>query len=696
MKQLVLGITFLMSFSLSAQYQQSHQIPVISMLGDTLAYPWLGGIEAPILSNLDIDNDGYKDLVLFDRSSLKVHTFRNNGLADSISYSWQPHLAQTIPPLNRWIQIADYNCDGIEDIFTSENDQYVVYSGRIVNNIWTVQDSLHLISDGEPVTIFYNSIPAFDDIDSDGDIDFVVLNVQGKCLYYKNIQIEQNLSCNTVQFTLASQCWGNFKLASTTSPAAQLNYNCSEGIHPTSTPRHGTNGITLVDINNDHIKDAIVSDALFGSLLYLHNGGSPDSAIMISQDTLFPVQVRSVHFSFPYVSYLDLNNDHEKDLFAAAAGSSNRSRNTNWVFTVHQQQLSLYDTAFIERDMIDVGIGAQPVLADADGDNLTDLLIGNLVEIIDTLITSRITFYKNIGTTTQPVFQHITNDFANASQIKQFALFPTLADLDNDNDKDLLCGHYNYGFSFFRNIGTNTQPNYQFQYLLPYIGVGSYGTPILTDLNNDQLPDILSGSLSGNITYFQNNGNLQFTEISNFWCNIDVRPNYAYGVGYAVPAYHQNNLYVGNSAGDVFVYNTTNCSLSDTIHCAPYTNYAAPAVATLTTSTLPELIVGTERGGLILFQSPQFASTSSTPIPHPNSPNIFPIPAHHQLHIQPRTPTPHTIQLYTLQGQCIATYTTTPHTTLTIPTQQWASGTYIVHSTTPTHTYTQKIIIIHP
>ena len=98
--------------------------------------------------------------------------------------------------------------------------------------------------------------------------------------------------------------------------------------------------------------------------------------------------------------------------------------------------------------MIDVGVGAYPVLFDWDADGLLDLFIANYGEIdsvwtlngyVNTRLTSSISLYKNVGTTQQPSFQFITKDYAHLSQLKLKAFYPAFADLNGDgviNDKD--------------------------------------------------------------------------------------------------------------------------------------------------------------------------------------------------------------------------------------------------------------------
>ena len=52
-------------------YRLNDTIPVTEY-GNTLSMPWTGGINYPQWGEVDINNDGLKDLFMFDRSNNKV------------------------------------------------------------------------------------------------------------------------------------------------------------------------------------------------------------------------------------------------------------------------------------------------------------------------------------------------------------------------------------------------------------------------------------------------------------------------------------------------------------------------------------------------------------------------------------------------------------------------------------------------
>ncbi|MBL0095463.1 MAG: hypothetical protein IPP46_02445 [Bacteroidetes bacterium] len=67
------------------------------------------------------------------------------------------------------------------------------------------------------------------------------------------------------------------------------------------------------------------------------------------------------------------------------------------------------------------------------------------------LAFSRLAWFKNIGTTTQPVFTLVSDDWLNLSGITQYGLFPAFGDLDGDNDDDMLLGNADGTLIYYQN-----------------------------------------------------------------------------------------------------------------------------------------------------------------------------------------------------------------------------------------------------
>ena len=103
--------------------------------------------------------------------------------------------------------------------------------------------------------------------------------------------------------------------------------------------------------------------------------------------------------------------------------------------------------------------------------------------------------------------------FATPDTINLFGLLPhqgvlvSFGDLDNDGDDDLFTSTYNGDIKFFENIGTNTQAQFDFNFVLNPFSIQSYNNEYsfcsFSDIDSDGDIDlILSGD--GPLQYLEN------------------------------------------------------------------------------------------------------------------------------------------------------------------------------------------------
>ena len=79
---------------------------------------WAGGLNACQFGRMDLDGDGKKDLLVFDRHGDRLLCFINHGGEGEIRYDYTSEYDASFPKLNGWAVFADYDGDGKEDIFT--------------------------------------------------------------------------------------------------------------------------------------------------------------------------------------------------------------------------------------------------------------------------------------------------------------------------------------------------------------------------------------------------------------------------------------------------------------------------------------------------------------------------------------------------------------------------------------------------
>lgn len=176
------------------------------------------------------------------------------------------------------------------------------------------------------------------------------------------------------------------------------------------------------------------------------------------------------------------------------------------------------------------GYHQHPTYVDIDDDGDLDLFIGSNAYTGD--FAESMQFFRNDGNSTAPSFVNVIglpaglDDFLSRRDFQKVA--PTFYDFDGDDDFDLLVGFADGTFRYYRNDGSATNPSFNEQTGTsnPFNGVdiGSDAGPTLADLDNDGDKDVIIGRASPGIKYFKNNDGVfseQFTS-GNPFDGLDV------------------------------------------------------------------------------------------------------------------------------------------------------------------------------
>ena len=187
-----------------------------------------GGLNAPQLSEVDLNNDGVLDLYIFDRVGDVHITFLNNGSTNGNAFEFAPEFAANFPAVTDFVLLRDYNGDGIMDIFAYSDvpgiNGFIVYKGSYFDDKIAFtrvhfndedHDILYAeIPNGSTTNIYVprDDYPAVDDIDGDGDLDILSFDVGGSVVhYYKNLSVENGHGLDSLEFITDDLCFGKFK-----------------------------------------------------------------------------------------------------------------------------------------------------------------------------------------------------------------------------------------------------------------------------------------------------------------------------------------------------------------------------------------------------------------------------------------------------------------------------------------------------
>lgn len=620
-----LFLSILFSFFLFLTYSQVNRTNYpVTFQDQILSEAWAGGLNAPQFSKIDLNDDGVKDLFVFDRGwdgTIKTFLYQNN------QFVYAPEYQQNFPVMRNWVLLRDYNCDGKEDIFTwSEFGGGIsVYKNQSVNGVLSFQRVENLLftnSINGDVNIYVNSvdIPGIEDVDGDGDLDILAFSIGGI-----QVEMQENLSmdlygvCDSLEFQLRDACWGKFAENGLTNEL-NLDVDCAD-LSPGQVQRHGGSTIALMDKEGDGDMDMLLGDVSYSNLVYANNGGSSENAYIDYSNNDFPPGDNSVDLKvFPSPFILDVDNDGLKDLLVSPNVSGFSMDKNNVLFYKNTgsetvPRFNYVQSDFLSEQMIDVGYQAQPVLIDVNGDDLTDILIFSESEFKDDQRLSSVTLLLNNGTSNEPSFIVSDTNYLDFRSYEISGAHASFGDLDDDNDLDMIVSDQGGTIYYFKNFSNSSNeldlslmdPNY-FD-----LDLDAFGTPFLYDINGDRALDIISGNKRGELVYYENQGStaealfVDSVKVEMFG-NIDVS-EFCCG-GYSSPFIKEKGdsllLYVGSEEQILYTYIVDVDDFSSDFEMLDSVNYKAvrlkPFIGDTDNDGLWDILLGEVNGGVQTYE----------------------------------------------------------------------------------------------
>lgn len=718
-----------LQFSFSQTFQRFDYLPV-STFGTPLRYPWTGGVNNVQFGKADVNHDGKKDLIVYDNTNKKYCVFltlSNN----STDFKFEKNYAAHLPAINGWMTMKDYNCDGIEDIFTFSNPaNLMVYKGYYVNdtlNYKLQQDGMFYQGTTGLLNVYCSDVikPAIADVNHDGDLDIISFNVFGnRLILYENQQKELSLPCDSLFFTKADNCWGNVR--DTFSAAYAIRDTCSfkfNRLNENEIILHTGSTIEAIDIENNGTTDVLIGSISLDNLTMLYNNGTTSYASVLNEDASFPsynTAYKTSSFAAPV--FLDANNDGLTDLLVSTFDAGGANINNMWYYKNIQStgiRLSFQQKNFLLNNMIDAGENSNPCFFDVNGDGLKDILLGsggfrdNVNPVIYKLL-----YYKNTGTAANPKFDLQDNDFLDISTLNVKDIVPAAGDIDNDNDTDLVVGLSDGRMIYWENTAvTGSPPNLTYKGILKdslnnAISIGSNATPYLIDLNRDGKTDLVIGERNGNLNYYKGNAlnSIKFSFVTDSLGKVKIKTNNI-AIGYTQPCFADVNndgkydLILGTNTSGLQFYDNIEDHLNDTF------TYTSPIVddylGSRTTSTITditgdgklELLTGNIDGGLIIFSQdppPDFSVGIKNNFIEKLNFDVYPNPANNQLYINLNGLKNNVqLQLYNLVGQEIITKKYDMQDEILLNTNSISNGMYLLKISSGEKEGVQKIVVQH-
>jgi hypothetical protein len=593
---------------------------------------------------MDLNGDGVQERIVFDRVDQSLMVFERTG---TIPAAWipAPRYIPLFPRFNSWVEMADFDGDGQEDIFCSTNGGIALYRNNGVGQVPRFSLRSPLITAfwdfGFRSAIYVLSIdrPGIADLDGDGDLDIISFdNFEiGKINLFRNFSKERYGHSDSLDYVQVSRCWGRLVENQLNSQVLLgLDTNCQTPLPLPLVlrPSHAGSTINLLNPNRDSLPDLLLGDVEGHFLTFLHNGGNRSLARMTWQTTI-PSFLDSplVMPKFPAAYALPANgigtsgwnSSNVQDLVICPnefyGSNLNRHvwhyRNLRGSPGVLRDSFALTTKSYVLEDMIHHYLKASPVAADWNGDSLPDLLVA----YENSALKPCLALYRNKGSISVPVLELVDSLFLRLDTVP--IRNPRLAagDLDGDGRPDLLIGHSDSTMIHYRNTTTSTG-TIQFQRIsYDYQGLrsGIELAPELGDLDGDGKPELLIGMRNGRIACFQNQGttgNPLWVKLTDSLGRINVAESIS---GWAAPRVGDLNrdgladLVVGSEMGkvfcypslwsrlptpssrnDLFVYDYAGGFADSTVHG----NWVSPALIDLNADSMPDLVLGFFKGGL--------------------------------------------------------------------------------------------------
>jgi hypothetical protein len=540
-------------------------------------------------------------------------------------------------------QFADIDGDGDNDLFLQEFRNEVWF----FENIGTAKAPKYEWRTDRYQNLDVGEWSRFVDLDADGDLDVLaeqpfsnirfyrnvgtrqaarfesggtLIDTDGKDIYLdrQNIPAIVDIDCDQrldlfigrvegLVIHYEAEAPGSLKFAFLTDHWEDIEI-IGRGGSPGPSMRHGANALAFADFDGDRDLDLFWGDFFEPGVLLIQNIGATCSTPSFQVDPVpLPfADVRTSGYNSP--APVDLDLDGDLDFLMGVIGGSNNpvttaADNFFWFERTAPDRLELRTKRFLNG--IDLGSESVPAAGDLDADGDLDLVIGNKIDMSGD--AGRLTIFRNVGTKSAPSFRQEPA----LKVFDAFHLAPTLGDLDGDGDLDMLVGTWNQDIRYFRNQGTAREARFVEE---PALAIKppktSLVSPVLADIDADGDLDLFVGTATGAIVFYRNDGTAKaakFVAVSDRLNDLSPgrrsRPAVVDLTGDGLP-----DLLVGRESGGVVLYRNAGTRMAprfveDSTFTIALPPISTPLAIDLDDDRRVEVLSGTVSGGLVMWRS---------------------------------------------------------------------------------------------
>ncbi len=478
-----------------------------------IKYNLMGGRQRDLPLIVDLDGDGDLDFVTFSALNSNLLLFKNE------------QVEKKLPNDTFYFRLVDFCWGGFRETFNNEiilncnKQHYPAYYSYINNDSIEFRELRPDRRHEAGTTLF-----AYD-MDNDGDLDLVMGNGEYQnLLYLTNGRKELGLKYDSmVQY---------------------VNYFPERGFHEIKMPY--TPGLYDFDVTGNGVKDIVASPYFVESFISTHNSWlienrgtneNPEFKVK-SRDFLIENTLNLGKNISPV--FWDIDGNGLQDLLLCVEPDSVMNPENKYASIYRFNNVGSVDLPVFELTETDfAGVKSLQLnfvslaLGDLNRDGLMDLVLGNF--------QGNILYLRNTSSNSKeknPTFQLQNNNLLNTSA--GVLAHPAVFDYNRDGFPDLIIGNKDGFFSYYEN---NAQPqNVSFKLIThrfgnvrsnyydtvsgnqPYFHAIGNSSPVFFDFDNDQKPELITGSSHGELKvwYISYNPNNTFPEVKDFYGIINA------------------------------------------------------------------------------------------------------------------------------------------------------------------------------
>jgi len=557
--------------------------PVRDEEGRLISNAFYGGFNTPRPQFVDIDGDDDSDLFVQERPG-QLAFFEHVADGDSSRLVWRTDHFRDLE-IGEWYRFADLDQDGVPDLLTEQPYSHI----RAYRNGGTATaPSFELFTDtlrtveGEPIFSDRQNIPNVTDLGCNGRLDLFLGRLDGTIARYEAAED----SAGMPRFAHVTDEFEGIKIV-------------GEGAGQKGPSLHGANTLTFADVDGDDDSDLFWGDFFEPGLLLIENTGSCGNPILSGEPERFPTSNPILTSGYNAPAFTDWTGNGRPDLFVGVLGGSNDSNSSlanNFYFYEHTADgYTLRTRQFVGG--LDVGSESTVAVGDLDGDGTTDALVANKIDP-DQGETS-LAYPLLQADDGSGLRKEAPLDLPNA-----YHYAPALGDLTGDGAADLIVGTWQGGLSYYENQGNGTFKSVKGP--LEGLSSGNNTVPAFGDLTGDGSLDLVVGTAGGTVSLHRNTGSASTPNFAEAEVLAEVD-------GRAAPTLHdvdddgRLDLLLGTEKELLLLRNEGSAEAPEFSSPRPVDLEGIPQRATpdfgdVNNDGRTELVVGTKRGGLVLFQ----------------------------------------------------------------------------------------------